>query len=119
MEERERLVLQQRAIESLKQRIARESYMGIAEVCKRLKLSRSKVEALPLEVLPFTDYGSGNRLYRRYHPADVLAADARIRGWRRAQADKNGEAYLLTLREQLEESDRLAIQTALEMRRAS
>ncbi len=119
MDPRETLVLQQRAIDALKERIASESYMSIEQVRTRLKLSRAKVESIPFEVLPYTDCGSGTREYRRYHPADVLAADARIRGWRRAQAEGRSEQHLAELREQLEEADRAAIRTALEMRRAS
>src|SRR5690625_6448786 len=92
MDEQRRMLLQQRAIEALRERIASESYLSVREVCERLGLSRQVIEALPLEVLPYEDYGTGSRSLRRYHPADVLAAGARMRAWRRARERGEGEA---------------------------
>lgn len=115
MDEQRRMLLQQRAIEALRERIASESYLSVREVCERLGLSRQVVEALPLEVLPYEDYGTGSRSLRRYHPADVLAAGARMRAWRRARERGEGEAYLRRLREELEERDRAAVRLARDM----
>lgn len=115
MDDRERLILQQRAIEALRARITAESYMSVRQVMKRLNLSREKVEELPEEILPYVDHGSPTRRLRRYHPADVLAADARIRAWRRAQQRGEGEAYLAKLRAELEERDRKAMELAQRM----
>lgn len=127
MTDQRTLVLQQRAIEALRERIVAESYVGVAEVCKRLKLSREKVESLPMAILPYVDHGStvtpkeGEprwRSLRRYHPADVLAADARIRAWRRAETRGGGDAYLARLEAELDESDRAAIDLARTTRSA-
>lgn len=115
MDAQKRLLLQQRALEALRERIASEHYLSVKEVCERLGLSRQVVESLPMEILPYEDYGSGKRSLRRYHPADVLAAGARIRAWKRARERGEGEAYLRRLREELEERDRLAIQLAHDM----
>lgn len=115
MDAQKRLLLQQRALEALRERIASEHYLSVKEVCERLGLSRQVVESLPMEILPYEDYGSGKRSLRRYHPADVLAAGARIRAWKRARERGEGEAYLRLLREELEERDRLAIQLARDM----
>lgn len=115
MNAQKRLLLQQRALEALRERIASEHYLSVKEVCERLGLSRQVVESLPMEILPYEDYGSGKRSLRRYHPADVLAAGARIRAWKRARERGEGEAYLRRLREELEERDRLAIQLAHDM----
>ena len=115
MDAQKRLLLQQRALEALRERIASEHYLSVREVCERLGLSRQVVESLPMEILPYEDYGSGKRSLRRYHPADVLAAGARLRAWKRARERGEGEAYLRRLREELEERDRLAIQLAHDM----
>lgn len=115
MDAQKRLLLQQRALEALRERIGSEHYLSVKEVCERLGLSRQVVESLPMEILPYEDYGSGKRSLRRYHPADVLAAGARIRAWKRARERGEGEAYLRRLREELEERDRLAIQLAHDM----
>lgn len=112
IDEQRRILLERRAIEALKARIARESYLSVREVSERLNLSREKVEGLPMEVLPYADHGSGPRAYRRYHPADVMAVDARLRAWKAAQARGAGEAYLRELRAELEARDAAAIEAA-------
>lgn len=117
VQEQRRLHLEAKAIEQLKERIGRSSYMKVSEVAKRLNLSREKVEAIPREVLPYTDYGI-ERSLRRYHPADVLAVDARMRAWKDAQARGEGEAYLQGLREELDARDAAARQLADSMGRA-
>ena len=117
IQEQRRLHLEAKAIAELKERLARQAYMSVREVAKRLHLSREKVEAIPAEVLPYVDLGV-NRALRRYHPADVLALDARMRAWKAAQADGRGEAYLAELRGELELRDAAALQVAEEMGRA-
>lgn len=116
MNSHEKLMLNRRAIEALKERISSESYLGVGEVVKRLGVSRALVEGLPFEVLPYVDLGRGEkRTKRRYHPADVLAADGLIRRWRRAQAHGHQEEFLAGLRTRLEERDSAAIRLADEM----
>lgn len=117
VQEQRRLHLEAKAIAELKERLARQAYMSVREVAKRLHLSREKVEAIPAEVLPYVDLGV-NRALRRYHPADVLALDARMRAWKTAQTDGRGEAYLAELRGELELRDAAALQVAEEMGRA-
>lgn len=117
IDEQRRLHLEAKAIAELKERIGRDAYMKVTEVADRLNLSREKVEALPPEILPFTDFGVGRAL-RRYHPADVLAVDARIRAWKAAQARGEGEACLRELREELEARDATALRVADEMAQA-
>lgn len=117
MDVQRRLLLHQRAIEALRERIATEHYLSVRDVCARLRLSRQVVEALPIEILPYEDYGSGARALRRYHPADVLAAGARMRAWKRARERGEGESYLRRLREELDERDRAAMQLAHDMAR--
>lgn len=117
MDETQRLILRQRALDALKERIGRESYLSVKDVMDRLKLGRTTVESLPIEVLPYSDYGTATRALRRYHPADVIAADARIRAWKAAKARGEGEAHLAKLREELEARDRAAIEVAAEVAR--
>lgn len=110
-----RLLLERKAIDELKARIARDAYMSIKDVQDRLGLSREKVEAMPVELLPYVDFGLGDRSLKRYHPADVLALDARMRAWQAAQARGEGEALLSTYREELQARDAAAVQVAREM----
>lgn len=112
IESQRRLLLEKKALDDLRERIGREAYLTVPEVQERLNLSRDKVEALPIEILPFADYGTPNRSLKRYHPADVLAVDARIRAWRAAQQRGEGEAYLRELREELEARDAAALEVA-------
>lgn len=112
-----KLELRRKALEQLRERIQSDSYMSVKDVQERLSMSREKVEGLPEEILPYVDLGSGSRMMRRYHPADVYAVDARLRGWRRAQQDGRGEEYLGELREELEERDRVIQERAREMTR--
>lgn len=119
MDEAKRLLLEQRKLEAMRSRIAKESFMTIEEVRKHLGVARSTVEAYPEEILPRADMkpaGSSKQLLR-FHPADVLALPARLRAWRRAQARGEGEAFLAALREERELEDRAAIQAASQMRR--
>lgn len=111
VQEQRRIHLEAKAVADLKERLAKQAYMSVPQVAERLNLSREKVEAIPFEILPFADFGVGRSL-RRYHPADVLAVDARIRGWKEAQANGQGEAYLQELKDELQTRDAAALQVA-------
>lgn len=116
LNEHERLMLEQRAIDALKERIVSQSYMSVQEVARHFGVSRSLIEDLPEEVLPYTDLGRGAvRSRRRYHPADVMAADALIRRWRRAQQQGCEREFLAEMRARLEARDDAAIRLADEM----
>jgi anion-transporting ArsA/GET3 family ATPase len=104
--EQQVVVLQARKLARLREQMATLSYLSVKQVMAYLNLSRQVVESLPIEILPYQDYGSGSRALRRYHPADVEAAGVRIRGWRWAQQEGHGEEYLRKLRHELEERDR-------------
>lgn len=92
VDEQKRIELQRKALESLKRRIARESYLSVPEIAERWNVHRSTVESVPFPVLPYVDVSEGPRALRRYHPADVIAADARVRRWREAKSKGDGEA---------------------------
>ena len=104
-----------KAIEDLRALIGRESFLTVAQACDRMNVNRKVVEALPMEILPYSDFGRGVRSLRRYHPADVLAAPARLRAWKRAQDAGRGEAHLAELRAQLEARDEEALNLARSM----
>lgn len=109
IDEQRRLHLEKKALEALKERIGKESYLSVLEVAKRLNFSRDKVEAIPFEILPYSDYGTTGRSQRRYHPADVLAVDAVLRAYARARERHEGEAFMAERRVMLEERDRIAL----------
>jgi hypothetical protein len=104
--EQQVVVLQARKLARLREQMATISYLSVKQVMAYLNLSRQVVESLPIEILPYQDYGSGSRALRRYHPADVEAAGIRLRAWRWAQQEGHGEEYLRKLRHELEERDR-------------
>lgn len=110
-----RLHLEKRAIEELRERISRDAYLSVEEVRAVRNLSREKIESLPIEVLPYADHGSGERALRRYHPADVLALDAVLRAWKRAQDHGEEEAFLRDRRALLEARDAAAVELAATM----
>jgi hypothetical protein len=115
-DEQDRLHLARKAIDALKARMARDSYMDVAGVMARWGWSRSLVMAIPMEILPYVPHGTPAKVSRRYHPADVLAADARLRAWHRAKAKGEGDEYLARLRAELDAADAAAIGAATEMR---
>ncbi len=98
-------VLRARKLASHREQMAKFSHLSVKQVMEYLNLSRQVVEDLPIEILPYQDFGSGARALRRYHPVDVVAAGARIRAWRTAQQEGHGEEYLRKLRRELEERD--------------
>lgn len=117
IETQERLLFVQRAIDALRARIAGESYMDIKGVMARLGYSRAIVESIPLEILPYVPYGRGTKVYRRYHPADVAACDARMRGWERAKQKGQGDEYIERLRAELDAQDEASVALAHDARR--
>ena len=121
MDDQKRLLLQARALRALRDRIAREEYLTVKEVCASKKISRTKLESIPIEVLPYMDVGETTREYRRYHPADVAALDARMRRWQRAKrvGEAEGRADLAELRAELDAADEASIELARESRRGA
>lgn len=113
--DQERLLIHQKVLDEMRELVGRESFLSVREVQERFSLSREKVEATPIEILPYTDFGTGGRHLKRYHPADVLAVGARMRAWRRAQSQNKGEAYLRERRLELEARDQAAIELARSM----
>ena len=114
----ERLLLEQKKLGEMRRRITEETCLKVMEVAGHFGVSRSVVEGWPYEVLPYmnTRPGAGKCL-RRYHPADVIAAAARLRGWERALRQGEGDAFLRQLRQEIETRDREAMQLADEMAR--
>ena len=112
VQEQRRLLLEERAIKELKERIGRETYLSVTEVCERLGMSREKVETLEVEILPYVDYGTPKKAMRRYHPADVAALDAVQRAYKRAEQRGEAEAFLRERRELLEARDLAALAMA-------
>lgn len=102
----------------MRDRVVEETYMKVTEVAKHFGVSRSTIEELPFELLPYADL-TPTSVYttRRYSPADVLAYDARVRGYLDAKAQARSEEYLRTLRTQLEEDAKAVIAFAREVRR--
>jgi hypothetical protein len=76
--------------------------MRVEEVAELYQVSRSTVDLMPHEILPFVDFApTPTRQLKRYHPLDVLAAQARLRAWREKVEQNQGEQYLLSLRDEL------------------
>lgn len=116
LDPRERMMLQARALEALRQRLLEETHLTVEQVAERWGVSRTTVEALPEEILPCEDLSptAGRRL-RRYSPAEVQAAAVRLRRWRRAQQAGRGEAYLRELRAELAEREEEILRAAREL----
>lgn len=111
-EEQRRILLQQRAIDSLRERIVETSYLTLQQVMERTGLGRTYLEQLPPEILPYTPHRRGPRVHRRYHPADVLALDAMVRRWDRAKQRGEENAFIEAMGRELEARDALAIDLA-------
>jgi hypothetical protein len=80
--------------------------MSVEEVAEHFQVSRSTVDQMPREILPYVDFApTPKRQLKRFHPLDVLAAQARFRGWRAAQEQRKGESFLQVLREELTARD--------------
>lgn len=107
------LIREGRKIAALSERIQQTAYMTSPEVRKHLRLSRSTLEGIPPEVLPFVPGNGKERVFRRYHPADVAAYPARARRWRKALEEDIESLVLAEMRRELEEVDRVAVQFAI------
>ena len=66
MTDQERALLNGRALAALKERVARETYLTVGDVVRRLGYSRQVVIAWPEEILPFVPYGGGKLLPALY-----------------------------------------------------
>jgi hypothetical protein len=117
-DEQDRLHLARKAIAAQRERMVGEVYYDVGAVMGRWGWSRSLVMAIPQEILPYVPHGTATKVSRRYHPADVLAADARLRAWWRAKARGEGDEYLAQRRAELDAADAAAIGAADEMRSA-
>jgi hypothetical protein len=115
-DEQDRLLLQRKAIEALRERIVATSYLDVKGVMARWQWKRALVMSIPPEILPYVPHGTARKVSRRYHPLDVAAADARLRAWQRAKARGEGDEYLARLRVELDAADARAIEAANEMR---
>lgn len=59
------------------------TWLTVSDLAARWRVSRATVRAIPRDVLPFKEFGGGQKLHRRrYHPATVAAyeADGRVPG---------------------------------------
>ena len=100
------LILQQRRLLAMRTRMAEESYLTVREVAERWGVSRSLVDGLPAEILPFVNLTPhAKRASRRYHPEEVRAAEVRLRQWGQARAEGRAEAYLQQRRAEVARRD--------------
>jgi hypothetical protein len=114
----ERLALQQARLRAMRERVVQETYLKVTEVAKHFGVARSTIEDLPIEVLPYTDMRPfSEKAYRRYSPAEVMAAGVRIRRYLKAKAEGRGEAYLRELREERAAEDEAILAFARDIRK--
>lgn len=118
MHAEQRLTLEGRKLEEMRRRVVEERCLSVLEVAHHYDVSRGVVEGWPYPVLPYMNArpGAGKRLLR-YHPADVIAAGARLRAWERAMDRGEGDAYLRQLQEEIDQRDAEAVRLAGEMAR--
>ncbi len=118
MNQEERLILQQRRLKAMRDRVVEETYLKVTEVARHFGVARSTVEDLPQEILAYTDMRPfSEKSYRRYSPAEVLAAEVRIRRYLKAKAEGEGEAYLQKLREEARAEEDAVLSFAREIRK--
>jgi len=80
-----------------------ETHIQISDVATFWGVSRTSVEALPFEILPYVNVTpASSRVSRRYNPAEVRAAGVRLHRWKAAIAQGQGEKYLRQLRQERE-----------------
>lgn len=90
----------------MRERMICDSYLTVKEVAAHFGVTRSTVDQMPREVLPYIDLSVGHsRQLKRFHPVDVLATPARLREWTDAKQRNEGDEYLEHLRAELEERD--------------
>lgn len=118
MTNEEKLLLQQRRLRAMRDRVATEAYLKVQEVAKHWNVSRSTIEALPIEILRWHDATpTSEHVHRRYSPAEVLAGAVRLRRWKRAKEEGRGEEYLRELRAEMEAEEEAILAFAREIRR--
>jgi hypothetical protein len=118
MRAEEMLILAERKLSAMRDRIAGSVCMGVEEVAAHLGVGRTTVESYPVEVTRCFDavpHSSRRRL--RFSPAEVEAIKVRLRRWERAKARGEGEAYLRALREEMEREEEETLEAARRARR--
>jgi hypothetical protein len=116
MEEDSIINLKARRFAAMKARLTSETFLTVMEVAGRWGVSRSVVEALPVEILPYVNMTPFSaRANRRHHPVEVQAAEVRLRRWEEARALGQGEDYLRSLRKEREGIDLEVLARALEV----
>lgn len=108
-----RLLAEQGKIDALRERIVATSYLKAPEVRRHLHMSRSTLDAIPTEVLPWIPGNGSARVERRYHPSDVAAYPARARRWRDGIVAGCEADVLAEMAAELAERDRALISEAL------
>jgi hypothetical protein len=98
------LDLQHAQLTAARAGLVRDTYLTIHQVMKVMGASRSVVEAIPVEILPFVDVTpTSSRVSRRYNPIDVqLALEVLLPRYKEARARGEGNRFLLELREERE-----------------
>lgn len=118
LSQEERLLLQQKRLKAMRDRVVEETYLSVADVAKHFGLAESTVKEIPIEVLPWSDFTPfSKKTTRRYSPAEVMAAEIRLRRYLKARAEDRGEAYLEELRQELRRDEESVLAFAREARR--
>jgi hypothetical protein len=116
MEKEAIIDLKARRLSAMKARLTSETFLTVMEVAARWGVSRSVVEALPVEILPYVNMTPFSaRANRRHHPVEVQAAEVRLGRWEKARAQGQGEEYLRSLRTEREGIDQEVLARALEV----
>jgi hypothetical protein len=101
------------SLATARERVTKYMLMSVEEVAEHYQVSRSTVDQMPPEILPYVDLApTPKRQLKRYHPLDVLAAQARLRTWRERMAINEGDEYLRSLQDELEARDARWIEVA-------
>lgn len=79
-----RLLAERGKLDALRERLVQTRYLTTAEVARHLNVSRRTLYTIPTPVLPWVPIHAGQRITRRYHPADVAAYPGRAHRWHRA-----------------------------------
>lgn len=98
--------------------LANHSYLTISEVTEYLNISRDQVDALPYELLPWTDVSSpdSQRRSKRFRPTDVAAYHALRWHFEQAKDEARLDEWLEGRREQLANRRRRYMAAALGLR---
>lgn len=98
--------------------LANHSYLTISEVTEYLNISRDQVDALPYELLPWTDVSSpdSERRAKRFRPTDVAAYHALRWHYEQAKDEERLDEWLEARREQLADRRRRFMAASLGLR---